>query len=44
MAAKYVSTTLVTGVITNSQTPNLDTNLETIFVVRKRDEEDSEIG
>jgi hypothetical protein len=31
MAAKSVITTLVTGVITNSQTPNLDTNLEIIF-------------
>jgi hypothetical protein len=44
MAAKSVITTLVTGVITNSQTPNLYTNLETIYVVRKRGEEDTEIG
>jgi hypothetical protein len=44
MAAKSVITTLVTGVVTNSQTTNLYTNLETIYVVRKRGEEDTAIG
>jgi hypothetical protein len=44
IAAKSVITTLVTGVITNRPTPNLETNFETIFVVRNRDEEYTEIG
>jgi hypothetical protein len=39
-----VITKLVTGVITNSQISNIHANLETISVVRKRDEEDSAIG
>jgi hypothetical protein len=35
MTAKSVITTLVTGVITISQIPDLYAHLETIFVVRK---------
>jgi hypothetical protein len=39
-----VITTLVTGVLTNSQIPNLHANLESILKIRKGDKEDSAIG
>jgi hypothetical protein len=44
MTAKALITTLVTGVITNSQIPNLRANLESILIIRIRDKEDSAIG
>jgi hypothetical protein len=37
-------TTLVPGVIKKTQIPNVHAHFETIFVVQKRDEEDSAIG
>jgi hypothetical protein len=41
---KCAITTLVTGVLTNSQIPNLHANLGSILIIRKRDKDDSAMG